>query len=168
MIVLGIDPGAKGAGYCVWDSEQNAPVYIGSERPLLWEGMLDAIVVESGFIGKMGRQAMWGLGFDASWRMCEIVCNRELRCKLFTIRPDGVNGWRAALPPKPGGHQRYDGLPGEVIVARLRHRYQLPALNQDGSYTEHEVEACGIAEAAAAILARPKAKDRKALKAVKR
>lgn len=161
MIVLGIDPGAKGAGYACWDSGANELLYVGPEAPV---GIFpDVLVVESGFIGRMGRQAMWGLGFDAGWRLCEIATRSS--AMLFTIRPDGVNGWRAALPPKPGAHQKFDGLPGDVIVARLRMRYGHDAC---GHCSEHQVEACGIAEAAAAILARPLAKDRRALKAVRR
>lgn len=56
----------------------------------------------------------------------------------------------------------FDGLPKDVLVSRLRHRYQAPA-----DWTDDMVEACGIAEAAAAILARPKASQRKALKPVR-
>lgn len=161
MIVLGIDPGAAGAGYAIFDTDLQRHTYIGTKSPPSPHWAIDAVVCESGFIGKMGRQAMWGLGLDVGWRLCE----ESRRClELFTIRPDGKNGWRSALPLRPGLHQKFDGLPGDVIVARLRLRYGL-TLEQ---HTEHEVEACGIAEAAAAILQRPKAKDRKALKAVKR
>ena len=157
MIVLGIDPGAAGAGYCVWHSGVDTPVYVGSTRPSL---AVDAIVIESGFVGRMGRKAMWGLGFDAGWRLCEAL--GQGRISVFTIRPDGKNGWRANLPDRPG-FKNFDGLPGDVIVNRLRSRYGLV-----GEHTEHEIEAIGIAEAAAAILQRPKAKDRKALVRVKR
>ena len=159
MIVLGIDPGAGGAGYCIWSTEGAIPIYIGSAlgTPI----GVDAIVVESGFVGRMGRKAMWGLGFDAAWRMCEAHMHSP-PAALYTIRPDGKNGWRASLPKRPGTFQEYDGLPGDVIVNRLRARYGFGA-----ERTEHEVEACGIAEAAAAILQRPKAKDRKALVRVK-
>lgn len=172
VVILGLDPGAGGAGYAVWDAWEKRHTYISSEPPTM---RVDAVVVESGFIGKMGRQSMWGLGFDAGWRLCE-VAGLVGADKLFTIRPDGVNGWRVALtsietPVRepgaidgPGRFKRYDGLPGDVIVARLRLRYGLTP----EQHTEHEVEACGIAEAAAAILQRPKAKDRRALKAVKR
>jgi hypothetical protein len=191
VIVLGIDPGAKGAGYAVWDSERDAGqelMHIGTEFPTYCA--VDAIAVESGFIGKMGRQAMWGLGFDAGWRLCEavVLATREfgsvLDDRIFTIRPDGALGWRAALPERPdlpaaARFAKFDGVPGDVIVNRLRLRYGLHAPTPPGEFphaehalgpghTEHEVEACGIAEAAATILQLPKAKDRRALKAVKR
>lgn len=157
MIILGIDPGAGGAGYCLWDSEAGAPLYVGSECP---GRHADVTVVESGFIGKMGRKAMWGLGFNAGIRLA-----MAWSADNFTIRPDGKNGWRANLPKRTGTFQEYDGLPGEVIVNRLRARY---GYDIGAHSTEHEIEACGIAEAAAAILQRPKAKDRKALVRVKR
>ncbi len=164
MRVLAIDPGAAGAGYCVWRGDLGITRVCSTCPP----DAVDVIVVESGFIGRMGRQAMWGLGFDAGWRLHEAQSINPA-AKMFTIRPDGVNGWRSALPPKPGAFQKYDGLPGEVIVARLRERYAVMFRGVDwGALSEHEIEAMGIAEAAAAILARPKAKDRKALKPVKR
>ncbi len=157
MRVLAIDPGAAGAGYCVWRGDLGI-ARVCSTCPL---DPVAVIVVESGFIGRMGRQAMWGLGFDAGWRLHE-AHSINPAAKMLTIRPDGVNGWRSALPPKPGAFQKYDGLPGDVIVARLRDRYDMR------SASEHEVEAMGIAEAAAAILARPKASQRRSLKPVKR
>lgn len=173
-MVLGIDPGAAGAGFCAWDAWENRPIYIGTEPPnralLGRNGTVDAIVIESGFIGKMGRKAMWGLGFDAGLRLerAMSVCGLECSTECFTIRPDGPQGWRAALPPRPDlpaarRFTAFDGLPGDVIVNRLRLRYGLGA-----ERTEHEVEAVGIAEAAAEILQRPKAGQRKALVKVKR
>ena len=158
MIVLGIDPGAAGAGYCVWSTQGEIPLYIVSTCP---RRAVDAIVVESGFVGRMGRKAMWGLGFDAGWRLHEATAVSP-NAELFTIRPDGKTGWRANLPERPG-FRNFDGLPGDVIVNRLRARYGFGA-----ERTEHEIEAIGIAEAAAAILQRPKAKDRKALVRIKR
>lgn len=171
MIILSIDPGAAGAGYCAWDAGGNRPIYIGATCPT--EIAVNAIVVESGFVGKMGCKAMWGLGFDAGWRLHEAwLANFIIGPEMFTIRPDGQNGWRAALPPRPDlpAAQRFtqfDGLPGDVIVNRLRIRYGLHAQAVEPR-TEHEVEAVGIAEAAAAILQRPKASQRKALVRVKR
>lgn len=185
MIVLGIDPGAGGAGYAVWAD----PGYAGLDREplrgearwnprgLFWVGdsiescpklAFDAIVCESGFVGRMGRKAMWGLGADAGWRMCEARYLRPAEA-VYTIRPDGKLGWRAALPSVQGTFQEYDGPPGEVIVKRLRARYSkmFPGLDWSAP-TEHEIEAVGIAEAAAAILQRPKAGQRKALVKVKR
>lgn len=172
VVVLGIDPGAGGAGYCAWGSA-GGPIYIGSECPTALA--VDAIVVESGFVGRMGRKAMWGLGFDAGWRLYEArvlldaAGSFNLAQHIYSIRPDGKNGWRAALPSVPGTFQEYDGPPGDVIVKRLRARYSkmLPGLDW-ATPTEHEVEAVGIAEAAAAILQRPKAGQRKALVRVKR
>lgn len=159
-LVCGHDPGASGCGYSVWSIEANAPIYIGAEPPKF---AVDVAAVESGFIGKMGKKAMWGLGFAARGGL-ELVIAAE----RFTIRPDGPNGWRAALPLRPDlpaarRFAQYDGLPGDVIVNRLRLRYGLGA-----ERTEHEVEAVGIAEAAAAILQRPKASARRALVEVKR
>lgn len=181
-MVLGIDPGAAGAGFCAWDAWENRPIYIGTEPPnralLGRNGTVDAIVIESGFIGKMGRKAMWGLGFDAGLRLerAMSVCGLECSTECFTIRPDGPQGWRAALPerrdlPLNRRYTQFDGLPGDVIVNRLRIRYGLGAPVAGGpglGCTEHEVEAVGIAEAAAAILQRPKAGQRKALVKVKR
>lgn len=169
MNVLGIDPGTAGEGYAVWDSNEGRHVYIGVDPPPREMLVLcDALVVESGFIGRMGLKSMWGLGFAAGCALAYQFARGIFQCGIgincYTIRPDGAQGWRAALPPRPGQHQKFDGLPGDVIVGRLRVRYGL----EPSRTTEHEVEACGIAEAAAAILARPKAKDRRALKAVKR
>ena len=161
MIVLGVDPGAAGAGYALWNADMNAPIYIGTEPPSITA--VHYVACESGFVGVMGRKAMWGLGVDVGWRLCEL---RGLAMHgMFTIRPDGKNGWRAALPARPDlpaarRFLQYDGLPGEVIVNRLRLRY---GLTDPARWTEHEVEAVGIAEAAAAILSRPQAKDRRAL-----
>lgn len=160
VVVLGIDPGAGGAGYCAWDAWESRPLYIGSEMPA-GRFVFDALVIESGFIGKMGKRQMWGLGFDAGRRLERAIAQTRPG-EIYTIRPDGRNGWRANLPKRPGTFQEYDGLPGDVIVNRLRARYGFGA-----ERTEHEIEACGIAEAAAAILQRPKAKDRKALVRVK-
>lgn len=179
MIVLGIDPGAAGAGYCVWDSELKpytggGAIYIGATPPTF---PVDVAVVESGFIGRMGLKSMWGLGFSAgsalAWVHAQHAFMHGRNVDCYTIRPDGPLGWRAALPvrddlPPNARFARYDGLPGDVIVARLRLRYGLTDLTSHTEHTEHKVEACGIAEAAAAILARPKATHRRALKAVKR
>lgn len=166
MIVLAIDPGASGAGYCVWDTALNRPTRIHSDLPLDLKAV-HYTVIEHGFRGRMGKLHMWGLGFDAGWRAAEA---RGLAVHgLWRIRPDGKLGWRAALPAVPGTFQEYDGPPGEVIVKRLRARYAklFPGLDWS-TPTEHEVEAVGIAEAAAAILQRPKASARRALVEVKR
>lgn len=169
-LVLGIDPGVESPGYAVWDSEQKRHVYVGAHCPTAVA--VDAVVVESGFIGRMGLKSMWGLGFGAGWRLCEAAvlttheCGSVLGGRIYTIRPDGAQGWRAALPVRPGEFSTFDGLPKDVLVNRLRHRYQMRN-PEDGAWTDDMVEACGIAEAAAAILARPLAKNRKALKAVK-
>lgn len=160
-LVCGHDPGASGCGFSVWSIEANVPIYIGVEPPNF---AVDVAVVESGFVGKMGRKTMWGLGFAAASGLLAVDA-----AERFTIRPDGPNGWRAALPPRPdlppfARFAQFDGLPGDVIVNRLRARYGLHDLSR---HTEHEVEAVGIAEAAAAILQRPKASARRALVKVK-
>lgn len=168
-LVCGHDPGASGCGYSVWSIEANAPIYIGAEPPKF---AVDVAVVESGFIGKMGKKAMWGLGFSAgaalAWMHAQHTFKFGCDLQCFTIRPDGRLGWRAALPER-AGFKQFDGLPGDVIVNRLRARYDLSAVPGAFDYhTEHEVEAVGIAEAAAAILQRPKASARRALVKVKR
>lgn len=159
MIVLGIDPGAKGAGYCLWSGR---PLGVSVDLHPMWTQVVDAIVVEEGFIGVMGKKGMWGLGFDAAWRMAEARV-RFPHAKLLRIEP---TAWRKALPEAHGTFKCYTSGDGDVIVNRLRDRYR--RIYGIAPETEHEVEACGIAEAAAAILARPKAKDRRALKPVKR
>lgn len=160
VIVGAIDPGADSPGYAVFDSDAGAFTWINDFPPAM---ACDAWVVESGWIGKMGRQAMWGLGFNAAWRLMQ-ASQLSPAPKRFTIRPDGLNGWRAALPIRANGHTKLDGLPKSVIVARLRVRY---AAALAGGATDDMVEAMGIAEAAAAILARPRAAERKALKPVR-
>jgi hypothetical protein len=174
MIVLGLDPGQESPGYAVWDSDQRRHLYVGATCPDYTE--VHAVVVESGFIGRIGKLGMWGLGFGAGWRLHEASCllfgvNTEAPPPCFSIRPDGATGWRAALPAREGLHKQLDGLPKDVVVARLRVRYQRSApqgaWDQLPHATDDMIEAMGIAEAAAAILARPKAKDRRALKAVK-
>ncbi len=171
MRVLAIDPGQKSPGYAVWESDAGRHVYVGSECPPLGRLGIDAVVVESGFIGRIGKLGMWGLGFGAGRRLEQALTRAEAdgwhNVPAFTIRPDGATGWRAALPPKPGTFQKYDGLPGDVIVARLRERYAHVGGWDDVQHTDDMIEAMGIAEAAAAILARPKASQRRSLKPVK-
>lgn len=168
MMVLGLDPGQESPGYAVFDSDAGQHIYVGSDPPP--RGLLNgltALVVESGYIGRMGLKSMWGLGFCAgaqlSYQFARCAYQIGYTPPCFTIRPDGKLGWRAALPDRPGFKQ-FDGLPKDVIVARLRVRYGEP----DERFTSDDmIEAMGIAEAAAAILARPKAAQRRALKAVK-
>lgn len=170
MLILGIDPGVESPGYAVWCTAQKRHVYVGSRLPV--EQYWHAAVVESGFIGRIGKLGMWGLGFGAGWRLYEAYAERP-PAALYKIRPDGKAGWRAALPPKPGTFQEYDGCTGDVIVNRLRHRYEFRSCEAEAQFdgvpwqTDDMVEACGIAEAAAAILSRPKASQRKALKPVR-
>jgi hypothetical protein len=156
--VLGIDPGADSPGYAVWNAWEERHTYVGAECPST--EMFDVVVVESGWVGKMGRQAMWGLGFNAGWRIYQASSLIDL---AYTIRPDGPNGWRSALPVRLSYHAKLDGLPKAVIVARLRVRYGVTA---PAGATDDMIEAMGIAEAAAAILARPLAKQRRALRKV--
>lgn len=153
-LILGIDPGVESPGYAVFCTKQQRHVYVGATPP----GHCNVAVVERGFIGRIGKLGMWGLGFGAGWRLAREV--ERHGCDAYSIRPDGKTGWRAALPLKPGSFQTYDGKDKAVIVNRLRHRYGL----SPSEHTDDMVEACGIAEAAAAILARPKASQRKALK----
>ncbi len=169
MRVLAIDPGQKSPGYAVFDDWGDQHVYVGSTCPTEIE--IDFVVAESGFIGRIGKLGMWGLGFGAGWRLRDALAIIEADGRarpVFIIRPDGAAGWRAALPPKPGTFQKYDGLHGDVIVARLRERYSPVGGWDEVQHTDDMIEAMGIAEAAAAILARPKASQRRALKPVKR
>ena len=158
MLICGIDPGLDSPGFAVWDTCAGRHVYVGSSAPTFG---VDVAVVESGFIGRIGKLGMWGLGFRACWQLRDV--QTDVR---YTIRPDGKTGWRAALPLKPGSFQTYYGNDKAVIVNRLRHRYQMRN-PEDGAWTDDMVEACGIAEAAAAILARPTRRSRQALKPVR-
>lgn len=166
MKVLFIDPGAESPGYAIFDSELDCHTYVGRERPIRANVPYDVVVVESGFVGRIGRQGMWGLGFGAAWRAAAASFNGSL--PTYTIRPDGKSGWRAALIERPGCFKQYDGPPKAVVISRLRDRYN--AMSRDDrrteDWTDDMVEACGGSEAAAAILARPKASQRKALKPV--
>lgn len=163
MKVLFIDPGAESPGYAIFDSKLDCHTYVGRVCPAPRADIIpyDVVVVESGFVGRIGRQGMWGLGFGAAWRAAAASFNGAL--PTYTIRPDGKSGWRAALPLKPGSFQTYDGKDKATIVNRLRHRYGL----SPSEHTDDMAEACGGSEAAAAILARPKASQRKALKPVR-
>lgn len=157
MLIGASDPGAESPGFAVWDTDLGRHVYVSATSSNF--PVCDVTVVESGFIGRMGLKAMWGLGFCACHCLYAMPCTGD----RYTIRPDGAASWRAALPVRPGLHAKFDGLPKDVAVARLRIRYGVRA---GAEATDDMIEAMGIAEAAAAILARPKAKDRKALKRV--
>ena len=147
MIVLGIDPSAEAPGYAVWDTDAGRHVYWGVDP---WKlGHADVAVVERGGWrgGRMGSLACWGLGFDAAWRLKEVDATQKyvVTCKA----------WREAL-------EIPNRLSKTVIVNRLRRRYQ------DQESTDDVVEARGVAEATAIILARPLKKNRAGLKEIRR
>lgn len=131
MLICGIDPsGTTGHGIAVWCTE----------RGLLWHGLVlpagstfDQAVVEGPWRGPMGGIAMWGLGFDAAWRLCGVSATRK-----FILRPAE---WRAEWG--------WGSKPKSVIVARLRRDLGLPT-----EATDDQVEACGIAGGWARRLAR--------------
>lgn len=142
MLIGGIDPsGTTGHGLAVWCTD----------RGLLWWGQtwpdgtqLDHAVVEGPWSrqNKMGRLQMWGLGFDAAWRLREAPAARK-----FVLRPDE---WR----------QEYGwvGRSKAVIVGRLRRDLDIvptdAAVDSRRRGTADEVEAAGIAGAWALRLAR--------------
>ena len=153
MLILGIDPSAAKPGYAVWSVVHGMIIHAASEPPPY---RCDVAVVESGWAhGKMGKVAMWSLGFDAAWRLLDAPADRK-----FTIAP---KAWRAALGGIPAN------APKAVIVARLRElRYRPRHGALVDSWTDDVVEACGTAEATAMMLARKFKKDRKGLKEVVR
>jgi hypothetical protein len=142
MIIGGIDPsGTTGHGLAVWCTD----------RGLLWWGqawpagtLLDFAVVEGPWSrqNKMGKLQMWGLGFDASWRLCEAPAARK-----FVQRPDE---WRAEWG--------WVGKAKPVIINRLRRDLDIvptdAAIDTIRRGTDDEVEAAGIAGAWARRLAR--------------
>lgn len=151
--ILGIDPSEEKPGFAVWSTLHNAIIYAGAKPPPF---RCDAAVVESGWPhGKAGKVQMWGLGFDAGWRLCAAAAD-----ELYTIAP---KVWRAALGGLPAN------APKAVIVARLRElRYRPRHGALVDTWTDDVVEAAGIAEATAIMLARPFKKNRKGLVEVKR
>lgn len=152
-LILGLDPGTESPGFAVWSVLHGMIVYVGRHPPL-WP--VDAIVTESGWPhGKMGKTQMWGLGWRAAWQTRDCL-DRSPDAAVYTIAP---KAWRAALGGLPAN------APKAVIVARLRVlRYR----DVSSDWTDDMVEAAGLAEAGAIILARPFKKDRKGLKEVKR
>lgn len=140
MITLGIDPsGTTGCGYGVFDG-----VHVQAFEDETF-GRADACAVEGPWAGPMGKVSMWGLGFDAAWRLCEVKAERK-----FILRP---KEWRAQWPRLAHG-----SLPGDVIVGRLRQDivaagYAPKALVD--LWTHDMVEAAGIAVALHRLLTTP-------------
>lgn len=149
-LVLGIDPSAAAPGYAVWCTDSARLIHAATEPPCF---PCDVAVVESGWPhGKAGKVQMWGLGLDAGWRLCAAAAQDK-----YTIAP---KAWRAALGGLPAN------APKDVIVARLRMlRYKA---YDASTWTDDVVEAAGIAEATAILLARPLKKNRTGLKEIKR
>lgn len=132
MLILGIDPsGTTGHGYAAWCTERG---YLWSGLTLPPGAVFDHAVVEGPWRGPMGGIAMWGLGFDASWRLCEVLATRK-----FILCP---KEWRTEWG--------LDGKPKSVIVARLRRDLKL----QGEGWTDDMVEAAGLAGGWARRLAR--------------
>jgi hypothetical protein len=135
MLILGIDPsGTTGAGYAYWGTEQGL---ISWATEASGGFKYDFAVVEGPWTrgNKMGRVHMWGLGFDAAWRLATVNADRK-----FILRPDE---WRAEWG------ELLLGKPKSVIVARLRRE-----LGLGPDVTDDCVEAAGIAGGWARRLAR--------------
>jgi hypothetical protein len=134
LITLGIDPsGTTGAGYGVFDG-QYASAYaetLPPARPILFH----ACAVEGPWPGPMGKVSMWGLGFDAAWRLQQVHADRK-----FILKP---KEWRAQWPRLAHG-----ALPGDVIVGRLRQdivAFGYATKGDVDAWTHDMVEAAGIA-----------------------
>ncbi len=143
MITLGIDPsGTTGCGYALFDG---ANVHASPLAAYSTAMGIDACAVEGPWAGPMGKVSMWGLGFDAAWRLCEAASKRK-----FILRP---KEWRAQWPRLANR-----ALPGDVIVGRLRQDlvaagYTTKALVD--LWTHDMVEAAGIAVALHQLLTTP-------------
>lgn len=140
MLTEGIDPsGTTGCGYGVFDGNR---VHAFDRDPCL---TTDACAVEGPWAGPMGKVSMWGLGFDASWRLCSVEAERK-----FILKP---KEWRAQWPRLANG-----SLPGDVIVGRLRQDLvsagYVDKSTVDG-WTHDMVEAAGIAVALHRLLTTP-------------
>ena len=152
-LILGLDPGTESPGFAAWSVLHQAIVYAAATPPP-WA--VDAIVTESGWAhGPMGKTQMWGLGWRAAWQTRDCL-DRSPEAAVYTIAP---KAWRAALGGLPAN------APNPIIVARLRIlRYR----DVSSAWTDDMVEAAGLAEAGAIVLARNFKKDRKGLTEVKR
>lgn len=152
--ILGLDPGRESPGYAcgTWVSNQPPPFAV------------DVIVVETGGWagGAMGGAGLWGLGFGAAMRVAGVLTTASPSATVYVVSPAV---WRAALPPVPGVRSLSPKLPKPVIVNVLRARLSVRGVDCS-AWTDDMVEAHAIAEAAAVILSRPKAKDRKGLRKV--
>ncbi len=145
MITLGIDPsGTTGCGYGVFDGVH---VQAFDTDPQLNEARFvpDACAVEGPWAGPMGKVSMWGLGFDAAWRLCSVKADRK-----FILKP---KEWRAQWPRLANG-----SLPGDVIVGRLRQDMVAAGYSTKDVvdlWTHDMVEAAGIAVALHRLLTTP-------------
>lgn len=136
--ILGIDPsGTTGCGYAYWQTDRDDKAVgslIGWSDAVSGGFEYDFAIVEGPWRGPMGGVAMWGLGFDAAWRLCEANAKRK-----FILRP---KEWR--------GEWGLDGKPKSVIIARLRRDLGMTV----EAATDDMVEAAGIAGGWAKRLAR--------------
>jgi hypothetical protein len=155
MRICGIDPGTDSPGFAVWDTVEGRHTYAGRVPP---KEPVDVVIVECGWPhGPMGKLALWGLG----WRACTQTLSVPLRfapdCdQRFKITPDA---WRVALGLNPS-------YPKDVCVNRLRLIRYRNAVIPSAECTADMIEACGVAEGGAVVLARRLKKDRKGLTAV--
>lgn len=135
-ISMGIDPGMS-PGYALWSTMHSRLVHFGDIDP----GHCGAhhIAVEGGWIGPMSKQAMWTLGCRARGRLDRALAANPTA--VGYVLPPRV--WRGVHWPSNG-----DRLPKDIIVARLRQKYGLAA-----DVPDDVVEACGIAEALAVLVA---------------
>jgi hypothetical protein len=135
VITLGIDPSATtGAGYAMFDGRRLGNVQAEPNSHML-QLRVHGAAVEGPWVGPMGKVSMWGLGFDAAWRLCEVHAERK-----FILRP---KEWRAQWPSLANA-----ALPGDVIVNKLRRDIIAAGYATPGdvaTWTHDMVEAAGIA-----------------------
>ncbi len=144
MITEGIDPsGTTGCGYGIFNG---TTVVAYENAPPLGQGLyIDACAVEGPWAGPMGKVSMWGLGFDAAWRLCSVKADRK-----FILKP---KEWRAQWPRLAN-----QALPGDVIVGRLRQDLVAAGYTTKDvvvTWTHDMVEAAGIAVALHRLLTTP-------------
>jgi hypothetical protein len=129
VIIGSIDPG-RAPGYALWTD--GALTYASVEPPAC--ARIDLCVCEAGRLGKAGKLQMWGLGFGAAWRLAHVPAVDK--------RVATPAQWRAVFGWPPG-------MPGDVVVARLRQRYEraFGSTWPMADWTDDVVEAVGIGEA---------------------